>query len=127
MRNYFVLIFVISTLIITINCSSINHRIKRNPQGFLDKVKTGLIDFGVGAKNVFSKGIEETKNIFSSERKVGDFVLNDINVRSNFNSTDDSEETEGQQIESSTIRTKRELKGDKDEDEKIDELPVDHE
>jgi len=126
MRNYFVLIFLISTLAITINCSSISHRTKRNPQGFLDKVKTGLVDFGSGTKNFFVKGFEETKNIFSSDRKVGDYVLNDINVRSNFNYTSDSQEAEGQQIESATIRTKREIERE-EEEENIDELPDDHE
>lgn len=122
MRNYFVLFFLISTLVITINCSSISHRTKRNPQGFLDKVKTGLVDFGSGTKNFFVKGYEETKNLFSSERKVGDYVLNDINVRSNFNYTSDSQEAEGQQIESASIRAKRDL-----EEDDIDELPDDHE
>ncbi|XP_070502107.1 uncharacterized protein [Chironomus tepperi] len=127
MKNYFVLIFVISSLIITIDCSSISHRTKRSPDGFMDKLKTGLIDLGVGTKNVFVKGYEETKNLFSSDRKVGDYVLNDINVRSNFNSIRDSQESEGQKIESSTIRTKREVKGEKEDEEKIDELPDDHE
>lgn len=126
MRNCFVLIFVISTLTITINCSSISHRTKRNSQGIIDKVKTGLIDFGVGTKNLITKGYEETKNIFSSDRKVGDYILNDINVRSNFNHTDIQEATD-QQIESVTIRTKREQKWEKEENEKIDELPDDHE
>jgi hypothetical protein len=85
-----------------------------------------LVDFGAGTASFFVKGYEETKNLFAADRKVGDYVLNDINVRSNFNYTDVSQEEEGQQIDSSTIRTKREIKQE-EEVENIDELPDDHE
>lgn len=126
MRNNFVLILVISSLIATINCSLIRQRTKRNPDGFLDTIKTGLIEFGVNTKNVFDKGYEETKNLFSSERKVGDYRINEFNVRTGFGSIVSSQETEGQQIETATNRTKRELKEEEKDEEKIDELPDDH-
>lgn len=117
------LIFAISSLIVTIDSSSIRQRTKRNTDRFMDTIKTGLIDLGVGTKNVFVKGYEETKNLFSSDRKVGDYQLDKFNVRTGFNYTADSQETKNLQIESETNLTKREQKGEEKDEEKIDELP----
>ncbi|KAL7029148.1 hypothetical protein ACKWTF_006122 [Chironomus riparius] len=63
------------------------------------KVKSGITDFGSKTKKFFVKGYEETKNLFSSERKVGDYTLGDIDVRFD----GDDEEADN----STTVATRR--------------------
>lgn len=45
------------------------------------KVKDGVRSFGSTVSNVATKGYEELKNLFSSDRKVGDYQLQTIDVR----------------------------------------------
>lgn len=45
------------------------------------KVKDGVKSLGSKVSNVASKGYEEFKNLFSRERKVGDYQLSNIDVR----------------------------------------------
>lgn len=59
-------------------------RVKRSnetEEGFTHKVKSGLKSFGSKVSNVASKGYNEVLNYFSSDRKVGDYQLNNIDVR----------------------------------------------
>lgn len=45
------------------------------------KFKSGLKSFGNKITGTASKGYEEVKNLFSRDRKVGDYTLNQIDVR----------------------------------------------
>lgn len=59
-------------------------RVKRSneTEGFtLQKISDGVKSFGSRLSNVATKGYEEMKNLFSSKRKVGDYTLNNIDVR----------------------------------------------
>lgn len=59
-------------------------RVKRSndTEGFsLQKVREGVKSFGSKVSNVATKGYQELKNLFSTERKVGDYTLNNIDVR----------------------------------------------
>jgi hypothetical protein len=73
-------------VIISVNCHIIAHdsvtRAKRSAEeGFFSKAKSGIIGFGSDIKRVTVKGYEEVKNLFSSDRKVGDYVADKIDVR----------------------------------------------
>lgn len=86
MKKSLILIFVILNIVVAINCYSIeekelNRERRSDNEDFFSKLKTGISNFGSSAKKLFVKGYEETKNLFSSERKVGDYILGDINVR----------------------------------------------
>ena len=86
MKKSLILIFVILNIIAAISCYSIegkelNRKRRSDDEGFFSKVKSGLSNFGSKSKKFFVKGYEETKNLFSSERKVGDYILGDIDVR----------------------------------------------
>ena len=51
-------------------------------EGFtLQRFRDGAKSFGSKVANVATKGYEEIKNLFSTERKVGDYTLNNIDVR----------------------------------------------
>lgn len=59
-------------------------RVKRSnvtEEGFMQKVKGGLKAAGSKVSNVASKGYGELKNLFSKDRKVGDYQLNNMDVR----------------------------------------------
>lgn len=122
MQKYFIILLIVS--ISTANCHILlqdaSQRSKRSPQeeGFFSRAKTGLINFGKDVtkvavkgyeevKNVAVKGYEETKNLFSSDRKVGDYVINSIDVR--FDDSENSLTTEGNVM---IDRNKRETKLD---------------
>jgi len=86
MKKNLILIFVILNIIVGINCYSIegkelNRERRSDNEDFFSKVKTRISNFGSSAKKLFVKGYEETKNLFSSERKVGDYTLGNIDVR----------------------------------------------
>jgi hypothetical protein len=115
-KLFIFLVFVI----ISVNCHFITHdtesRAKRSPEeGFFSKAKSGISQFGSSVKNTAVKGYEEVKNLFSKDRKVGDYVLNNIDVRfgedeegEENNSTavfDEAEATEVTEIE----RSKRDI------------------
>jgi hypothetical protein len=106
MKNSLIIIFVILNIIAAINCYSIegkelNREKRSDDEGFFSKIKTGVTNFGSKTKKFFVKGYEETKNLFSSDRKVGDYTLGEIDVR--FDGEDDEDDN------STTIapRTKR--------------------
>lgn len=57
-------------------------RLKRSPQeSFFGKVKTGFTNAVTEVKKFTNKGVEEVKNLFSSDRKVGDYRIDQIDVR----------------------------------------------
>lgn len=57
-------------------------RIKRSPQdSIFTKLKTGINNFATDVKKFTSKGVEEVKNLFSSDRNVGDYRIDQIDVR----------------------------------------------
>lgn len=70
-----------------VNCFKVDSellRVKRSneTEGFsLRKVKESVKTFGSKVSGAASKGFEEFKNLFSKERKVGDYTLNNIDVR----------------------------------------------
>lgn len=82
-----VLTFIVVLLHISLVCCFIADndfkRMKRSneTQGFTQKVKSGLKVVGSKVSNVAVRGYEEVKNLFSSKRKVGDYQLNNIDVR----------------------------------------------
>lgn len=89
-------------------------RVKRSndTEGFnLQRVKDGFKFIGSKVSNVASKGYEELKNLFSTERKVGDYTLNNIDVR--VRDEDDYEEV-------SVKRPKRDLKSEKLNEKGVD-------
>lgn len=67
------------------------------------KVKDGVKSFGSKVGDVASKGYEEFKNLFSSNRKVGDYVANNIDIR--VREEDDYEEVNVKK----SVRSKREI------------------
>lgn len=71
------------------------------------KVKDGVRSFGSKVSGVAVKGYEELKNLFSSDRKVGDYQLQNIDVR--VRDEDDYEEVGVRR------RTRRETERDIDE------------
>ncbi|CAG9802661.1 unnamed protein product [Chironomus riparius] len=84
--KFLLILYVALNIIVAIKCYSIDepalNRAKRSDDdGFFSKVKSGITDFGSKTKKFFVKGYEETKNLFSSERNVGDYTLGDIDVR----------------------------------------------
>jgi BMFP domain-containing protein YqiC len=70
-----------------VNCFSVNGeltRVKRSNETegcTLKKVKESVKSFGSKVSGVATKGFEEFKNLFSKERKVGDYTLNNLDVR----------------------------------------------
>ncbi|KAG5684714.1 hypothetical protein PVAND_013928 [Polypedilum vanderplanki] len=98
------IIIILFFVIISVNCHFINHdtitRAKRSPEeGFFAKAKSGLSQFGSDVKKVAVKGYEEVKNLFSKDRKVGDYTLDKIDVRFG----DDGEEELQETTENITI------------------------
>jgi hypothetical protein len=79
-------------------------RVKRSneTEGVFKKVKDGVKSFGASVSNVAVKGYEEVKNLFSSKRKVGDYQINNIDVR-----TPELEEEDYE--EAAVKKTKRDL------------------
>lgn len=80
----------------TINAFTFNidneTRLKRSPQeSFFGKVKTGFTSAVSEVKRFTSKGVEEVKNLFVSDRKVGDYRIDQIDVR--FGGDEDENET----------------------------------
>lgn len=58
-----------------------------------EKIKSNLKSTGKKVSNFFVNGYEETKNLFSKNRKVGDYTLDTIQVRV----TDDEQSDENNQ------------------------------
>lgn len=95
MQKYFILIFIILTSIILVHSNSLNFdqdKRTRREDGFFSKVKSGFKTTAQKTGQFFEKGYEELKNLFSSERKVGDYIAQDIDVRFAF----DDEESEAE-------------------------------
>lgn len=74
-----------------------------NPSTY-EKVKSGVKSVGNKVSNFFVTGYEETKNLFSSKRKVGDYTINKLDVRIDQDEISNSEVNEK--------RTKREEKNE---------------
>lgn len=70
-----------------VSCFSVDaelSRVKRSnetEEGFIQKVKGGLKAAGSKVSTMASKGYGEFKNLFSKDRKVGDYQLNNMDVR----------------------------------------------
>lgn len=146
MQKPFVFVLIILTAIVTIKSHSLKldevQRTKRSidDEGFFKKIKSGWSTFMEKTEKLAVESYEEVKNLFSKDRKVGDYVLNDINVR--FSTDDDEEEdssssTTTQLPEESSIdpaliwRRKRENMGDMEADgdeepESSGEMPLRH-
>jgi hypothetical protein len=83
------LLFVVScAVLLHLVCSSVtvegSDRVRRgaDDEGFsLKKVKDGVKSFGNKVSGVAVQGYEELKNLFSSKRKVGDYRINQLDVR----------------------------------------------
>lgn len=79
------IIFVVVLCAITADAFSHrrSERVKRSPDddGVISKIKSGVGSFVGGVKNFGVKGYEEVKNLFSKNRRVGDYRLNQIDVR----------------------------------------------
>jgi hypothetical protein len=85
-------------------------RIKRSneTEGFsLNKLKEGAKSFGSKVSNAASKGFGEIKNLFSRDRKVGDYTLNNIDVR-----VREEEDYEEVGVKKTSGRSKREVEND---------------
>lgn len=105
-----VLFFVLCLLVLQIN-SSCGHieenfqRIKRSNEtevSAFKKVKDGFKAFGSKVSNVATQGYEEMKNLFSKDKKVGDYTLGNIDVR--IREEDDYEEVNVGKIKSKVKR-----------------------
>lgn len=99
MKTFLLIFLVALSAIAVINCHSIDkkvlNRVKRaDEEGFFGKVKTGLTTFGSKTKKFFVNGYEETKNLFSSDRKVGDYTADTIDIRFDDDDDDASSSTE---------------------------------
>lgn len=90
MRFKFFVICVILLHLNSVLCLSADNdlRIKRSNPGTNEtegltfkKVKDGVKHFGSKVSHVATKGYEEFKNLFSRERKVGDYQINNLDVR----------------------------------------------
>jgi hypothetical protein len=101
----------------TINAHTFNidngSRVKRSPQeGFFGKVKTGFTNVVTEVKKYTNKGVEEVKNLFASDRKVGDYRIDQLDVRFGGDEDDNSTSTENfNQLENNdqVQRDKREV------------------
>lgn len=115
-----IIFFVICVLLLHLNfvsCFSPDNviRVKRSneTEGLtLKKVKDSVKSFGSKVSGVASKGYEEFKNLFSRERKVGDYQLNNIDVRAQ-REEDDYEEVAVKK------RPKRDDKSQKSDEKRI--------
>lgn len=111
------LILLLIFCVIFVNCDVI--RLKRSPQdSFLTRAKSKIANFGSDVKNFAVKGYEETKNLFSKDRKVGDYTLDKIDVRFG----EDGEEETTTFGSPNEIRVKRETDDDEQLMEEIREL-----
>lgn len=105
-----VLFFVFCLVVLQINssCGHIEanlHRTKRSNETEVSafrKVKDGFKAFGSKVSNVATQGYEEIKNLFSKDRKVGDYQLGNIDVR--MREEDDYEEVNVSKIKSKVKR-----------------------
>lgn len=79
---------VVFNVSLVLSFSSDNLRVKRSNETegytlekFKQSVKDGAKTLGTKVSNVASKGYNELKNLFSSDRKVGDYRINQLDVR----------------------------------------------
>lgn len=100
-------------------------RSKRSPQdGFFSKVKTGFTSIVSDVKRYTNKGVEEVKNLFSSDRKVGDYRIDQLDVR--FGGDEDENGTLTVTESFNQINSIEELKRDKrDANEGDVDMPMD--
>lgn len=108
------LIISIVLIFCIVNASSLTlkrtERIKRsNEDNFFNKVKSGVKNFAYGVKDITIKSVEEVKNLFSKDRNVGDYRLNQIDVRFGEDETETSETIES----TSEILREEEIKREK--------------
>lgn len=104
--------FILIFCIISANASNLHRseRVRRsNDESLVDKVRTGFKNFATGVKSYTSKGIEEVKNLFSRDRNVGDYRLNQIDVRFG---DDESTTTTVEEKTEIIVREKREIEQD---------------
>lgn len=90
-------------------------RTKRSDEdSIFNKFKSGVANFASDVKKLTNKGVEEVKNLFSRDRNVGDYRIDQIDVRFGDDdlqnaSTTSAIESQNQIDEDQTQRDKREI------------------
>lgn len=111
---------MISVHACAVTCFSDNNefkRLKRSELSIFQKVKSGLSTAGNSVSDFFATGYEEVKNVFSSDRQLGDYTVNKLDVR--FGEDEDEDINKNELIENhdkihletdtENVRSKREL------------------
>ena len=116
--------FILIFCIISANAFTFDSklRVKRSSEeGFFDKLKDGISDLASDVKRITTKGYEEVKNFFSSDRSVGDYRIDQLDVRFG----EDGTPVTPKIVQNSNLIIDDNLKREKREVESLDEHAMD--